>query len=687
MEVSIIIPVFNNLSVIQQTIKALKEQTYPNDKFEVIVVDNGSSDGSYEYLLSEDNIILILQTEHLGSPYSCRNRGIEAAKSNVIVFLDSTCIPENDFVEKGLDFIKNTECDLFGGNIIFSFSGKITAGKVCDSIINVQMKKSIIERGVAKTGNLWVKRYVFEEVGVFLEGVRSGDDVGFTTRCKEKGMKLVFCEDCVTYYAARGFKALMIKQYRVGKGKARLWYSRGVVRMVNESWKLLLPALPSSFKKLFDGNMMSKYHLWMLIKVYFVLYISRQATFWGITNEAALLKKNTKKYKNVNLVNTKDLDKTVDINKIILGLVDKYIVELNENGFITGGHNGPYYDKDTNVRNTAHYAIIFSYIYKLIGEEKYYHAVKKCGDYLVSNEAIPYDSNFYCRQTSKKDMCNGTIGAAWAIEGLVEAYKVIKDDVYLKTAQDVFELFPYDTARNAWVIVDTDGSKKTIDMTFNHQLWLAAAGVQILSVCQNNNIKKKCNAFFNNIEKMFKTYPNGLVKHSMYIGSSAKDSLINTARRCRYLLRRIKTAQSMKYKENGYHLFNIYAFAIVREKGWEIPLFKTKKFSKALDYCFSEELYEWLENRSIHYDINRMTKVKNNIINIYGYPYNAPGFELSYIYKVFKKSLQNHDTLVNDVIKKQIKLTYNIEAQSFNKNCEDSRTLDARIYEYVRGIM
>jgi len=681
MELSIIIPVFNDLNAIKKTINALNNQTYDRDKFEIIVVDNNSSDGSYEYLQTVDNIVLLRETINLGSPYSCRNRGIEASKADLIAFLDSTCVPKENFVEKGIEFSKNNKCDLFGGEIIFDFEGHQTASKVYDSITNIQMKKNIEEDGVAKTANLWVNRYVIEEVGTFLEGVRSGDDIGFTNRCKDKGMKLIFCEDCVAYKFARGFKELMKKQYRVGKGKAKLWYSQGLRRMMNNSWKLLMPILPNKFKKLLSANKRVKYNPWLVMKIYLVSYFCKQATFWGITKEAQNLKKVV--LKRINIEDREDLP---NINDIIPVIAEKHLLEINRQGSIAGGHNGPYYDIETSVRNTAHYAALFSYMYKITGDKKYYNGVKQCGDYLASNDSRPNNANFFCRQSTKKDMCNGTIGAAWAIEGLVESYKVVKDEKYINIAQEVFRLFPYDAAKNAWIIIDTDGAEKTIDITFNHQLWLAAAGIEILSVCQNTNIKESCDAFLYNIEKIFKTYSNGLIKHTMYTSSDLKEKIINIARRGIYLLRMIRTGQSMKYKENGYHLFNIYAFAIIKDLGWEIPLFKTKKFKTALNYCFSDELYDWLEARSVHYDINRMTKVKNKEINIYGYPYNAPGFEIPYIYKVFKDNINASKDFVDNIIKKQMILTFDKDKMTFSKSCEDNIILDARIYEYVRSL-
>lgn len=371
---------------------------------------------------------------------------------------------------------------------------------------------------------------------------------------------------------------------------------------------------------------------------------------------------------------------------IITNIAQKKIVELNKLGYIEGGHNGPYYDTDTPVRNTAHFAIIFSYMYKHTKDKKYFAAVKKCGDYLISKDARPMNANFFCRYNTTKDFCNGTIGAAWAIEGLVEAYKVTNDIKYIIVAQEVFELFKFDEKRTVWTIVNVDGSLRDIDRTYNHQLWLAAAGVQIISAIENKNIRKSCELFFDNMEVLFNSYSNGLIKHPLYPKYRKMDTITNTLRKAKLVFKSIKTGKTPKYKENGYHLFNIYAFAIIYELGWDISFFKTSDFQKTLQYCFSDELYDWLENKPYSFDIYCMPKVKKKDINIYGYSYNVPGFELPYIYKVFKDIIGNKDKFVQNVIDKQIKYIYNEDSISFDRNNEDSGTLDARLYEYVKSL-
>lgn len=376
----------------------------------------------------------------------------------------------------------------------------------------------------------------------------------------------------------------------------------------------------------------------------------------------------------------------MDLLSILDRLIENKLIEVNQNGFMLAGHNGPYYDTETPVRNSAHWIITFSYYYKVTNDAKYFDAIIECADYLISEKARPMKASFFCRYDTQKDFANGTIGAAWAIEGLVEAYKVTKEKKYIEVAKDVFLVFPFDEKVKLWKVVNVDGSLNRIDGTFNHQLWFAAAGVLLLSQEQDAEIEKRCRRFFDYIESYFRIYPGGLVKHAIVLNNSKPKIIRNLVKQVLYTLKVVKTGKSMKYKENGYHLFNIYAFSLIKEHGFELELFKSKKFKKALNYCFSNELYDCLENTEIKKDINSMPGVKNNEINIYGYSYNAPGFELPYIYKVFRKELKSREDFVTSVIKKQLEFTFDNNTKSFCKNTEDSETLDARVYEYVRSL-
>jgi glycosyltransferase involved in cell wall biosynthesis len=106
--VSVIIPLFNRLSLIEETLQSVSDQTYGN--WEVIVVDDGSTDGSYELVKelaeSEPRIKLFQRDrEPKGAPV-CRNIGIAKSSGNYLIFLDSDDILAPFCLQQRTDFFR-----------------------------------------------------------------------------------------------------------------------------------------------------------------------------------------------------------------------------------------------------------------------------------------------------------------------------------------------------------------------------------------------------------------------------------------------------------------------------------------------------------------------------------------------------------------------------------------------------
>ena len=213
---SIIIPVYNDSEDLKLVLDAINRQDFPAENVETFVVDNGSSDDSIEVAKGFSFVNVLLEHEYLNSPYSCRNRGIEKANGDIIVLLDASCKPVGNWLNAAHDCYNKTDAEIIGGDVKFDFKGKVTAGKVYDSITNIKMQESIEGKGVAKTANLFIRKEIFEKVGVFPEGLRSGGDVRWTAKASKQGYKLQFCKNAIVYKTARSILELLKKQWRVG---------------------------------------------------------------------------------------------------------------------------------------------------------------------------------------------------------------------------------------------------------------------------------------------------------------------------------------------------------------------------------------------------------------------------------------------------------------------------------------
>jgi glycosyltransferase involved in cell wall biosynthesis len=112
---SVVIPTLNSASTISLTLFSIFSNKFPRELFEVLVVDNGSSDKTVEIAKKYPVKIFHCPKRGIGPP---RNLGIKMAEGNIVCFTDSDCVVENDWLKKILDFFdKNPEADGVGGPV------------------------------------------------------------------------------------------------------------------------------------------------------------------------------------------------------------------------------------------------------------------------------------------------------------------------------------------------------------------------------------------------------------------------------------------------------------------------------------------------------------------------------------------------------------------------------------------
>lgn len=104
--VSVIIPTYNRANTITETVRSVLNQTY--DKFEIIIIDDGSTDNTKDSVLKIDDLrIRYFWHEHTGLPAISRNIGLKMAGGEYIAFLDSDDIWLPQKLEKQVQFLKD----------------------------------------------------------------------------------------------------------------------------------------------------------------------------------------------------------------------------------------------------------------------------------------------------------------------------------------------------------------------------------------------------------------------------------------------------------------------------------------------------------------------------------------------------------------------------------------------------
>jgi len=281
---SVIIPVYNDNKGLEILLESLHHQSYPSDRFEVIVVDNGSAENVQQVTDRHEKVILLYEKD-IQSSYAARNKGIGQARGDIYVFVDSDCRASNNWLKEGIRKLIGENCAMVGGLVTFDFSEKSTAAEYYDAIHNIQIKEKI-NRGTCATCNAFIKKNVFDAIGLFPQQVQSGGDVYFTKKATEKGFTLVYAPKAVVYHPARTFWPLIKKTFRVGAGKAairrmsRETIGKGKIKTV-QSGKVFDLFNPAALKRKMNQ---SDYNVsfWKFIQILAVSYGILFAGFLGL---------------------------------------------------------------------------------------------------------------------------------------------------------------------------------------------------------------------------------------------------------------------------------------------------------------------------------------------------------------------------------------------------------------------
>src|SRR6266853_401589 len=184
--ISVVIPHYNDLEHLVRCLDSLRRQTLPRERFEVIVADNNSVGGVAAVQRVAGDMIVVPGPEQGAGP--ARNAGVARARGTYLAFIDSDCIADEDWLREGIAALERF--DYVGGQVITQMgdAAYITPAEAYEAVFAFDFKKYIEKHKFSGSGNLFVPKTVFEQVGGFRAGV--SEDMEWCRRANVMGFRL-----------------------------------------------------------------------------------------------------------------------------------------------------------------------------------------------------------------------------------------------------------------------------------------------------------------------------------------------------------------------------------------------------------------------------------------------------------------------------------------------------------------
>jgi glycosyltransferase involved in cell wall biosynthesis len=220
--VSVVIPCFNEERHIGACIDSVRRQEYGME-FEIIAVDNGSTDNTVR-IIEGKNIALVSAARR--GPAPAKNRGIERARGEILVFLDADCVAADGWLDRMIAPFEDSS--------IGCVAGELVALKPETELENFLIRKEHLSQSVnvshpflpyAATANAAYRREIFQLAGLFDEDLFAGEDADMSWRMQlQTNYKLAFNAEAVAYHPQeKTLRDLFRQKVRHASGSVALY--------------------------------------------------------------------------------------------------------------------------------------------------------------------------------------------------------------------------------------------------------------------------------------------------------------------------------------------------------------------------------------------------------------------------------------------------------------------------------
>ena len=276
---SVIVPSYNRRDEIRELLDSFTRLQFPKERYELIIADDGSGDGTAdlvkEFQQTCEFTLRFYRQENRG-PGAARNMGMENAKGDFFIFLDSDCTISPQWLQAIEEDLQREQADAFGGPdsyredfppllkaINYSMTSFISTGGIRGH------KKKGLGKYYPRSFNMGLSREIYEKTGGF-GGLRHGQDIEFSHRIIQSGAKVILVADAIVYHKRRtSLKKFFRQVFNWGVARINLY-------KIDPQMLELVHALPAltmlSFFLLIAGSFFST-AIWGIFKWLLILGI------------------------------------------------------------------------------------------------------------------------------------------------------------------------------------------------------------------------------------------------------------------------------------------------------------------------------------------------------------------------------------------------------------------------------
>jgi glycosyltransferase involved in cell wall biosynthesis len=202
---SIVMPCHNRREALRRTLESLNEQTCSSNKFELLIVDQASTDGSREFIRSFGCSfqLRLIEQEAMYGPSVARNEGVAFASSNLILFLDADIIADPGMVKAHLDFYQKNPQTIICGRVMPyppAYSTYIEFVADPESGLDRGQEVRCLAFYDAVGGNMLLSKELFFRIGPLNLELKAFEDIDFAYRASLLGIPILNNATAISYH-------------------------------------------------------------------------------------------------------------------------------------------------------------------------------------------------------------------------------------------------------------------------------------------------------------------------------------------------------------------------------------------------------------------------------------------------------------------------------------------------------